>query len=66
MTGSSGNSGAPRPPEGAECARCGRADVPLRPDPEVEEVWFCAPCWAERARVTAMHEAGYDNDFLEE
>lgn len=58
--------GAGGAPEGTECAKCGAADVPLMPDPEVEEVWFCAPCWAERARVTATHEFGYDNDFMEE
>ena len=36
------------------------------PDPEIDEVWFCGPCWEERVRVTAMHEYGYDNDILEE
>lgn len=53
-------------PEGAECAKCWATDVPLRPDPEIDEVWFCQPCWEERIRVTAMHEFGYDNDILEE
>jgi hypothetical protein len=57
---------APVPPPDAECAKCGRSDVPLKPDPEIDEVWFCAPCWEERVKVTAMHEYGYDNDILEE
>ena len=58
----------PVPPPDAECAKCGAkaTDRPLFPDPEIEEVWFCAPCWEERVRVTATHEYGYDNDFLEE
>jgi len=55
-------------PEDAVCAKCGAraADRPLLPDPAIEEVWFCAPCWEERVRVTATHEFGYDNDFMEE
>lgn len=57
----------PVPPD-AECAKCGvkATDRPLRPDPEIEEVYFCGPCWEERVRVTATHEFGYDNDFMEE
>jgi hypothetical protein len=59
---------SPVPPADAECAKCGAkaTERPLQPDPEIEEVWFCAPCWEERVRVTATHEYGYDNDFMEE
>lgn len=64
--GAEGDRPAPVPPPDAACAKCGRSDVPLQPDPDIDEVWFCAPCWAERARVTAMHEYGYDNDIMEE
>ncbi|MFQ5508756.1 MAG: hypothetical protein ACE5FN_05375 [Leptospirillia bacterium] len=53
-------------PEGAECARCFCDDMPLRPDPAIDDVWFCKACWEERIRVTAMHEMGYDNDIMEE
>ena len=52
--------------EERECSRCLRSDVPLQPDPEIECVYFCKPCWQERIKVTAMHEYGYDNDIMEE
>jgi len=48
------------------CSKCFRDDVPLNPDPEIDEVWFCEPCWEERIRTTSMHEFGYDNDIGEE
>lgn len=53
-------------PADAECGKCFRSDVPLLPDPEIDEVWFCAECWEERIRTTATHEMGYDNDIGEE
>ncbi|MDH5526078.1 MAG: hypothetical protein OEY97_02065 [Nitrospirota bacterium] len=53
-------------PDGAECAKCFRDDLPLRPDPEIDEIWFCEPCWQERERVTQTHLFGYDNDIGEE
>jgi len=49
-----------------ECSKCGRSDVPLKPDPEIDEVWFCATCWEERERTIMIHEFGYDNDIGEE
>ncbi len=52
--------------EELECSRCFRSDVPLQPDPEIDEVYFCKPCWEERIKVTAMHKYGYDNDIMEE
>jgi len=48
------------------CSKCFRDDVPLNPDPEIDEVWFCKPCWEERIRTTMTHEFGYDNDIGEE
>ncbi len=48
------------------CAKCGRSDIDLKPDPDIDEIWFCAPCWEERERTTWMHEYGYDNDIGEE
>jgi hypothetical protein len=66
--GGGGAGGTGAVPEDAVCAKCGvkAKDRPLLPDPAIEEVWFCAPCWEERVRVTATHEFGYDNDFMEE
>lgn len=67
MTGAPANTrGAPTVDDPIRCAKCGRDDLPLAPDPEIDAVWFCAPCWEERTRTTAIHEFGYDNDIGEE
>ncbi|OIO60820.1 MAG: hypothetical protein COX57_13680 [Alphaproteobacteria bacterium CG_4_10_14_0_2_um_filter_63_37] len=47
------------------CQRC-EARTDLLPDPGIEGFFFCRACWSERQKVSAAHEAGYDNDILEE
>lgn len=42
------------------CEKCGARDN-LRPDPNIEGLWFCASCWEEREKTTRAQEAGlYD------
>lgn len=46
--------------EERSCEKCGAREN-LRPDPNIEGVWFCAACWEERERTTRAMEAGlYD------
>jgi hypothetical protein len=42
------------------CEKCGAREK-LRPDLNIEGLWFCAACWEERERTTRAMEAGlYD------
>lgn len=49
--------------EERSCEKCGARsrDAGLRPDPNIEGLWFCASCWEEREKTTRAQEAGlYD------
>jgi len=46
--------------EERSCEKCGATEN-LRPDPNIEGLWFCASCWEEREKTTRAQEAGlYD------
>ncbi len=47
------------------CMRCGTEEN-LRPDPNIEDIFFCRECWKEREILERAQQLGYDDEFREE
>ena len=45
--------------------KCG-AKENLRPDPHIEDLYFCEDCWEERAKLERVREMGFDEEVHEE
>ena len=47
------------------CMKCGTREN-LRPDPNIEDMFFCEDCWEERAKFERVREMGFDDEVRDE
>lgn len=51
--------------EKRSCMKCG-ATEDLRPDPNIEGMYFCGECWKEREKLEWAQQHGYADEFQDE
>ncbi|HEY4682543.1 MAG TPA: hypothetical protein VIH17_04755 [Candidatus Acidoferrales bacterium] len=51
--------------EKGSCMKCG-ATEDLRPDPNIEGMYFCGECWKEREKLEWAQKHGYADEFQDE